>query len=226
LTDFAQRDNAMKKKLLTYLFSSFSILSFGQGFVNNSQINLLSISDSLEVGHTVGFNMGFGPTCPQLDSVKWNTQNDTLQIDIFYDITGPWPSAFCIQYTEFALPYDTSTCVIIANTHVFQYYPTTPFYDTTFNQWSNIELICPTGIIEYQVEEFSIVPNPATEGFRIKSMRNHPIQEIQIFTLDGQVCEEIIHLNGWIYLPKLKAGMYLIRVKMNELWHTKRLILN
>ncbi len=69
--------------------------------------------------------------------------------------------------------------------------------------------------IGVQKEDFLIFPNPALNSIRIRPTRNHRIEEIEIYTIGGQLVRKIHSNFHLIELNDLKEGIYLINIISN-----------
>ena len=132
-------------------------------YLNNSFIEISG--DSCVIHAVAFFPFGAGSNCPSLQSYVVVTVNDTVKVNLNYDISGFWPQDYCVREDMIYLldlNYDEiNNLLIIANRVVD--------HDTTFNvSHKDFTFSLVSAAPTHLSEDISLYPNPATEAVTIK----------------------------------------------------------
>lgn len=107
-----------------------------------------------------------------------------------------------------------------------RFYDITPFDGSTVIYVDNFQVIDPTLTVDQNnVAEFSIYPNPATNGFvNIKTSNNQPTQVAVFDVLGKQVINTTLSTER-LNVSSLKAGIYVVRLAQGNNTITKKLVI-
>lgn len=205
----------MKKLILISCIFLYFYTSKAQnitGIVTGTTFNYLRISNTQHnfTFHTY-FNLGYQTTCPTLINPTFSIVNDTLFVNVYYDITGAWPASFCnsldtITYNN-SLPSNITH--IITSTNVIGYNNTPPYipatltYENVYTQDFNLTL----SFNEFIFNKISLFPNPTNNNFTIPN--NTIFDNFKIFNNLGQVLKSFTKNSQNDYnISDLKTGVY------------------
>jgi hypothetical protein len=175
----------------------------------NLQMQRLNIScDTLVLQTTVSFSFGYGTSCPQLEYFETSSNADTMELKLYYNVSGFWPQVGCGQI-------DTITTLILPSSTVLK---GTAFalseLDTSAVSSSQIDLCSTSGIeSSNSYELIAIYPNPFTSELKIYSKLNeHSI--LFIYDCFGQlVMRQTCTNNNSINTEQLNEGLYFYELR-------------
>ena len=185
--------------LLSLIFVSLQCLA-----QDNLQIQRLNVScDTVVLQTSVSFSYGYGTSCPQLAYYETSTNSDTMELRVYYNVSGFWPQVGCGQI-------DTITTLILPNAAVLKGIAfALSDIDTTATSSTQIQL-CTTSGIEtlHSNKSYVIAPNPFTSELRINYKSNEQLA-LSIYNNLGHkiVCREISP-NDLIDTVDLAKGLY------------------
>jgi len=171
---------------------------------DNLQIQRLNVScDTVVLQTSVSFSWGYGTSCPQLAYYETSTNSDTMELRVYYNVSGFWPQVGCGQI-------DTITTLILPNAAVLKGIAfALSDIDTTATSSTQIQL-CTTSGIEtlHSNKSYVIAPNPFTSELRINYKSNEQLA-LSIYNNLGHkiVCREISP-NDLIDTVDLAKGLY------------------
>ncbi len=77
---------------------------------------------------------------------------------------------------------------------------------------------------QFEVSDFTVFPNPATNGFvTIKTKNNQPVSVVAFDVLGKQVINTVLSTSR-LNLSNLKSGVYILKLSQNGLTTTKKLV--
>jgi hypothetical protein len=176
----------MKHRLIGIL--GLILLSLQSLAQDNLQLQRLNTScDTVVLQTSVSFTFGYGTTCPHLEYYETIGNFDTLELRLYYNVSGFWPQVGCVKT-------DTITTFVLPNTTVLKGITfAVSEIDTNATSSTQIEL-CNTSGIEtlHSDRSYVIVPNPFTSELRIYSKRNEQLA-LSIYNNLGHkiICREI-----------------------------------
>jgi hypothetical protein len=236
----------MKARIhITRFWKLFLLVSFvGTGFTSSAQWiwqtqhfpNNPTDVDSLKsiVTTLFPFNAPFN-TIP-MTSYNVNINVNTIEIKLFYDISGCWTAGPDVTLSvdtinwNTALEAGTYKLYYIMNTFLYNFDTVNPIYDTVFNcsidsvlltvshTISSGELICD----DYW--DLRILPNPANSYVSLDFHKSISIKEISILDLSGREIMHTKYSSNIIDISRLKPSPYLFKIISNRGEVTKLLI--
>ncbi|MEZ4791089.1 MAG: hypothetical protein R2811_13850 [Flavobacteriales bacterium] len=76
-----------------------------------------SACDSLSVSVVVFFPFGYGGTCPGLQGQAHTSEAGLTTVDLYYDISGPWPQVGCTTSDEVQVTLPVGTDIVRVDTY-------------------------------------------------------------------------------------------------------------
>lgn len=175
----------------------------------NLQMQRLNLScDTLVIQTSVSFSFGYGNSCPQLEFFETSGNADTMELKLYYNVTGFWPQVGCGQI-------DTIITLILPSSTVLK---GTAFalseLDTSAVSTSQIDLCSTAGIESSNTDEFyTIAPNPFTSELKVRSKSNEQVILI-VYDCFGQlVLRKTCVNNHSINTEQLSKGFYFYEVR-------------
>ncbi len=176
---------------------------------DNLQLQRLNTScDTVVLQTSVSFTFGYGTTCPHLEYYEASVNSDTLELRLYYNVSGFWPQVGCVQT-------DTITTFVFPNTTVLKgiTYALSEI-DTNATSSAQIEL-CNTSGIEtlHSDKSYVISPNPFTSELRIHCKSNEQLA-LSIYNNLGHkiICREISP-SDLIDTVNLAKGLYFYELR-------------
>lgn len=171
---------------------------------DNLQIQRLNVScDTVVLQTSVSFSWGEIATCPQLEYYETSGNSDTMELNLYYNVSGFWPQQGCVQI-------DTITTFVIPNAAVLKGIAfALSDIDTTATSSTQIELCTTSGIETLHSNKSSaIAPNPFTSELRINCKSSGQLA-LSIYNNLGHkiLCREISP-NDLIDTVDLAKGLY------------------
>lgn len=155
----------------------------------------------------VWFSFGFGPTCPQLSHYEVISNSDTLELKLYYHISGVWPQVGCERT-------DTIASVIVADETVLQGVAySINFNDTIVESTADMQICSHTGIAPVRDDPTLIFPNPfSTElHFQVPYHRN---VTLTMHNLLGKITlQQTFTKSATINAGHLAAGVYIYELR-------------
>jgi hypothetical protein len=184
---------------------------------DNLQIQRLNVScDTVVLQTSVSFSWGAMATCPQLAYYETSGNSDTMELKLYYNVSGFWPQQGCIQI-------DTITTLILPNTTVLKGIAfALSDIDTTATSSTQIEL-CTTSGIEtlHSDKSYVIAPNPFTSELRINcksseqlalSIYNHLGHKILCRKISTSDLIDTVHFAKGLYFYELNDEKGIISI--------------
>ena len=84
-------------------------------------------------------------------------------------------------------------------------------YKGSFTRLNGVLQNCPPNSVEEHFSVISVYPNPAKDFLEIALPLNE-ILSIQIYSIDGKIIKNDIHLNNVIYISNLISGWYVMKI--------------
>ena len=189
-----------------YIIGIFSLILVSQQCVAQENLQLQRLNDScdtLVLQTSVSFSWGEIATCPQLEYYMISGNTDTMELKLYYNVSGFWPAQGCVQI-------DTITTLILPNVVVLKGIAfALSEIDTLATSSAQIELCSTSGIETLNSDELSaIAPNPFTSELRINYKSNEQLA-LSIYTSSGHkiMCREISP-SDLIATEELAKGLY------------------
>ncbi len=175
----------------------------------NLQMERLNSScDTLIIQTSVSFSFGYGNSCPQLEFFETSGNADTMELKLYYNVSGFWPQVGCGQI-------DTITTLVVPSSTVLKgtAYALSEL-DTSAVSSAQIDLCNTTGIESSDSDEFyTIAPNPFTSELKVCSKSNEQVMLI-IYDCFGQlVLHKTCANNHSIITEQLGKGIYFYEVR-------------
>lgn len=175
-------------------------------------VEILNTScDSLEVEVSTHFPYGAGTACPQLTGYTLKSGAGVITADLYYDISGVWPTLGCSQTNTISGLVTPGDYLQVRTNTIFE-------GDTTFAINDILFFYCATtGIEKTGNNRLMVYPNPFKETFAIK-IRGNKIDDVTVSVYDIHGREmniqrltnaEEIEIDG----RTLPAGIYYVSIK-------------
>ena len=78
---------------------------------------------------------------------------------------------------------------------------------------------------EFNVNSFSIYPNPTNTGFVTISSTTNDVMNVQVFDILGKEVKNEVITNNTLDVSSLTTGMYLVKITQNNASSTKKLVI-
>jgi hypothetical protein len=152
----------MKKLILVMILIAVSrIVCCATGHLR--YVNVLSkTTDSIKLEILTDFGMGTVFHCPGVFYTKRNLNNDTIQLNVYYDVSGSWEATLCTAV-------DTTTENIIAGARAIQVVPysVNDFHDTSLSAPPDTTIILSTVQVKTTPRNnylANVYPNPVSDN--------------------------------------------------------------
>jgi hypothetical protein len=193
------------KQILLYITILISFQAFSQQNLQLSRLN--NSCDTLVVRTSVWFSFGYGTSCPQLSSYEVSSNADTMELNLYYDVSGFWPQVGCGKI-------DTITSIILPNVTVLKGIAySISNNDSLITSTAQMEICSQTGV-ETIFNGFSYVmfPNPFSSQININYGSNEQIR-IEIYDfLSHNIISQVFTNNTSINTDQLSAGIYFYKL--------------
>ncbi len=189
-----------------YLIGIFSLILVSKQCVAQYNLQLQRLNDSCDtvvLQTSVSFSWGEIATCPQLEYYETSGNSDTMELNLYYNVSGFWPQQGCVQI-------DTITTLILPNVAVLKGIAfALSEIDTTATSSTQIELCSTSGIETLNSNElYAITPNPFTSELRINYKSNEQLA-LSIYTSFGhKIMYREISPSDLIPTEELSKGLY------------------
>ena len=189
-----------------HIIGLLSLILISQQCVAQDNLQLQRLNDScdtLVLQTSVSFTWGYGTTCPQLEYYETSGNTDTMELKLYYNVSGFWPQVGCGQI-------DTITTLIIPNAAVLKGIAfALSEIDTLATSSTQIELCSTSGIETLNSDELSaIAPNPFTSELRINCKSNEQLA-LSIYNCFGdKIMRREISDSDLIDTEELAKGLY------------------
>lgn len=196
------------KQILLCITILISFQSFSQQDLQMSRLNISC--DTLVVKTSVGFNFGYGTTCPQLASYEVSSNSDTMELKLYYDVSGFWPQVGCEKV-------DTITTIILPNVTVLKGIAySLSNNDSIITSTAQIEICSQTGVETiFNGFSYMMFPNPFSSHVNINYAGNEQIT-IEIYDfLSHKIISKTFTNNTSINTDQLSEGIYFYKL-INE----------
>jgi hypothetical protein len=197
---------------------NYSIIFFLLMLLGNSNIfaqhylkltKLDSSCDSLILETSVWFAFGWRSTCPNLNSYQSKQCGDTIELSLFYDISGYWPQVGCESIDTILMKTLPNVTFLKGITYSIDH------QKTIIKQSTHIIEICSPNKINNTGREtsFVIYPNP-TAGFLILLIESFKTESAILYNVCGQKlkCWSGLCSTNELDISELPAGIYFIVV--------------
>jgi len=203
----------MRHSLL--LFFCMILLSSETYSQQNLQLTRLDNScDTFVVETWVSFSFGYQSTCPQLSNFVIGANSDTMELKLFYNISGAWPQVSCERI-------DTITSVILPNMTVLKGVAYSINYnDTIIESTTQIPICSLTGIESIDNGSyFKLFPNPFSTQINFQFTDILQAKIILYDFLGQQILQKTFTNSTTINTEQLANGVYFY-----ELLNDKRIV--
>lgn len=211
------------KKILLGLVLLFNLISQASSWALNRmayQVGFYlhsSTNNLYSVGVGVAYHWGAGSNCPALGVSRYYLSNDTMHLNLFYDISGAWQTFGCARLDTVSFSGPT---VGVAYLHVtyaeFFWEPSDSTLHDTSSVWYDTTFVLKsTGMAELSFENsISVAPNPSTGKINLESL-TEDFTECRIFNSIGQLSysKSISGKSNSIDISKLPKGIYQLRLQ-------------
>jgi len=170
------------------------------------------------------FSLGMFNNYPDIYYYNDIMQNDTINYNIGYDLSGIWQPFSSARKDTFyldSLPVGNFTLTI--NTLVKDTTATTPYKDSLFSTKHLSIEVRNVDELSRQYQNFKIVPNPFNEKLQIDS--ENSFSEIQLFDVFGKLVFQKTKPTKQLDLGFLPNGIYLLKLKFETgEWVTQKVV--
>ena len=198
----------MKEILLGF----FSLIFISNKVISqqNLQVTRLNNScDTLVVRTSVWFSFGFQSTCPQLANYETVSNSDTMELNLYYNVSGAWPQVGCEKL-------DTIISKILPNVSILKCVAySVNNNDTAVESSTQIQICSLTGIEKINNDSFSLIfPNPFSNQLNIQYTGNEQTT-ISIYDFLGQqiIIRKKITNTTAINTEQLAEGIYFYELR-------------
>ena len=198
----------MKQILLGF----FSLILISNKVISqqNLQVTRLNNScDTLLVRTSVWFSFGFQSTCPQLANYETFSNSDTMELKLYYNVSGAWPQVGCEKL-------DTIISKILPNVSILKCVAySVNNNDTAVESTTQMQICSLTGIEKINNDSFSLIfPNPFSNQLNIQYTGNEQTT-ISIYDFLGQqiIIRKKFTNTTVINLEQLAEGIYFYEIR-------------
>lgn len=159
--------------------------------------------DSVNTSVSVFFPLGYGETCPDLQGTTISQEGGTTAIDLYYQVSGPWPQVGCITTDVIAPQLLTAADVVHLRTHAIM------DGDTSFTVSDTMLTICMTGIndpvrgVGQAIWSDGDLVRWSTEGVVTAAT-------VHIVALNGALQRSAPFTSGQLSIADLVPGVYVV----------------
>jgi len=215
----------MKNKLLLYLLLFSIAPAFCQ--LDVSQQSIGEGSDVIYIYQAASFNLGGGITCPKLQSHNLIEVEDTILLELYYDVGGIWPGAFCTSYDTVSIPKATLNYCDLKVRAISYFEDIDDPRDTLYDASINLFEVCQyTSVNDFLVDSsFDVFPNPVYNKLSINNKNAIKISSIKLYSIYGRVEKVMSVEEGNDYnLEALSSGAYILIISTENGIYSKVLI--
>jgi len=171
--------------------------------------------DSLNVRSVVGFNFGFGLSCPHVTYYNTSIEGSTIELDLFFDVSGAWTQANC---------YTIDTCNIgvyapgeySLNVSINKF----AYGDTTFNTDTGTIDFIVTNSLSISEEEmnalFKIFPIPSDKLLTLDFPDFLIIKSLTFFDIQGKQILDFDPKSKRLNIAGINSGLYFLSIVTNK----------
>ena len=194
------------------LIGFFSLILISNKVISqqNLQVTRLNNScDTLVVRTSVWFSFGFQSTCPQLANYETVSNSDTMELNLYYNVSGAWPQVGCEKL-------DTIISKILPNVSILKCVAySVNDNDTAFESSTQIQICSLTGIEKINNDSFSLIfPNPFSTQLNVQYIGNEQTT-ISIYDFVGQqiiISKKFTNTTA-INVEQLAEGIYFYEIR-------------
>lgn len=201
-----------KMRYVFYILICLILLSNNSFSQQNLQITRLNNScDTLVAKTGVWFSFGYQSTCPQLSYFERGSNSDTMELKLFYNVSGAWPQVECERT-------DTITSVIPSNMTVLKgiAYSINDI-DTTIESTMQMPICSPTGIESSDNYPFlNLFPNPFSTQLNIQFAVNEATTIILYDFLGRYILQRLFTNSTIINTEQLLDGIYFYEIRNDK----------
>ncbi|MBI9068387.1 MAG: T9SS type A sorting domain-containing protein [Salinivirgaceae bacterium] len=218
----------MKEKINYFLF----LLLITLVSTANGQNGFLSSNHSYEIDSNnfklfseTYFSIGYGSTCPRLDTFIVSTSNRIISINLFYDLRGNWPQAGCCSYDTTIAFIDTYFSLILVNTNTITY--GSSINDSIINIVQTDTLVeNPLGNIESSLNNaIKIFPNPTNTVLNIEFLNYTIIEKIELFDVIGKKAKTFNKSDKELDVSEFVPCIYYLKILTKDGEITKKVLI-
>jgi|AntAceMinimDraft_16_1070373.scaffolds.fasta_scaffold03989_1 hypothetical protein len=207
----------MKINIIIVLLTLITTSLNGQVFIG-SDVSAQVVSETLIIDQVASFTIGFENTCPDLQFYEFYITNESMMVELFYDITGAWPQVGCSEYDQILInPFDTTICNLSVATNIITYDSLGTGIDTIFQADLDTFNFCETSIDQhYQNQKIEIFPNPTNDKLYIEYQGNLKIIEIFINDMKGNLVKSLNPNQKEFDIKCLTRGNYVLQIRTEK----------
>lgn len=171
--------------------------------------------DSITVISVVGFNLGYGLSCPHVTYYNTSILGSTIHLDLFFDVSGAWQQANCYTVDTCNIGiYEPGDYSLNVSINKFAY------GDTTFNtDTETIEFIITNSLSIFEEEMntlFNIYPIPSDNILSLDFPNYLTIKSLTLLNLQGKQIKEFDKNLRELNLYEFDPGLYFLNILTNE----------
>lgn len=208
--------------LLVAVFFMGNSIAFAQGFfMLSTQCSIVTLTeDTMTVRIDTWFSIGYEETCPELSDYTVERKDDSLILQLYYDVSGVWPMVGCeqIDTLDIALDKTISNVSILSNS--INYNRDTADHngqDTVLI--SDTTLFNPTGIsvVNTLNRYIKIAPNPVADYLHLEARQGVAVKSLALTDIQGRVLKSYQQWKGdKIDVRNLAPGIYFLKVQATD----------
>lgn len=194
------------------LIGFFSLILISNKVISqqNLQVTRLNNScDTLVVRTSVWFSFGCQSTCPQLANYETVSNSDTMELNLYYNVSGAWPQVGCEKL-------DTIISKILPNVSILKCVAySVNNNDTAVESSTRIQICSLTGIEKINNDSFSLIfPNPFSNQLNVQYIGSEQTT-ISIYDFVGQqtIIRKKFTNTTVINLEQLAEGIYFYEIR-------------
>lgn len=167
--------------------------------------------DTLVVQTQVWFSFGYDSTCPQLSHYVTYSNSDTMELKLYYNISGAWPQVVCERT-------DTITTVMLPNVTILKGVAFSIFEnDTTIASTTQIQTCSPTGVESFNNDYFSLIfPNPFSTQLNFQVADNMQTTVFLFDLLGHEILQQKFTNSTTIIIDQLASGAYIYQLQNDK----------
>lgn len=180
-------------------------------------IVLPATNDTIKLEVTSYFSYGSGNSCPEVVGTGINSNGDVYELNLYYDVTGPWHAAYCYQVDTFNLGVLPSN-INEVRVHLYKVFNFPPQIDTTYvPPYYFVFLPVSVQGLNDTSDQVHITPNPNNGHFVLQGELDG-LSRLGIVDVTGRVVYTdnvrvpVGDLNKEININGALPGLYMLRL--------------
>jgi Secretion system C-terminal sorting domain len=202
----------------------FPLFSFAQGGSGLGASILAQTTDSVKIRTVANFPFGSGTFCPPLVGFRQSTHSDTLQVNLFYDLSGAWPAHFCVSIDTITLAKQQQRHLNIRGNSIHPSLNTDTIY-------SGYKVVLPLSVLNISKNNDAIFgfTNPVKNNILSVYCNDLPNNAtISIFSIEGKpILSKVVFDKNYIDLDLSSCtnGLYLMQIESPTFRIVKKIVL-